>query len=424
MTKGWRNNLILALVMAGAAGGLWILDSREAARTEADKLSRAVSAIRTDAVVSADFWDETGDNLSLSRKGDQWEITAPSALRTSASAVKSLLEVLSKTYEKKVVDQITDAAPFGLLAPAARLTVKDGSGKTLSLIVGNTAPASKQRYMSLGEKGPVVLMPAADVSGLLQKTDALRDKRLVATEAQDVTRLLIKSKTKGETLLIRDKDKEEVWTMETPVRDLADTNRIRTWMFALTGAQGMGFKSERPEGDGDWIVELTPTKGEVERVVVWRSKPDLLVARSGEADLMVMPQYLAEEFDKNALDLVSLRPLDPKFDLTHLQFEQDGKTLTAEKKEGKWPASAWTDLEEILTRDAYHGATPKGDAAPWLKITAGKGEKAVSFMLHQEKKSIFISPPSRPVALELTPLQAETLQKAVTTLLNPPASQP
>ena len=119
---------------------------------------------------------------------------------------------------------------------------------------------------------------------------------------------------------------------------------------------------------------------------------------------------------------MSLRPLDPKFDLTNLQFEQEGKTLTAEKKEGKWPASAWSDLEEILTRDAYHGATPKGGAAPWLKITAGKGEKAVTFMLHQEKKSIFISPPSRPVALELTPLQAETLQKAVTMLLNPPAS--
>ncbi|MEO5330466.1 MAG: DUF4340 domain-containing protein [Magnetococcus sp. YQC-5] len=422
MSKGWRNNLILALVMVAAAGGLWVMDAREEASNAADKKSRAVSGMRSDAVVTAEFQDDSGQSLSLTKKEGQWGITAPVALRTNATSVKNLLDVLEKTYEQKVTDTMTDGTPYGLATPTARLTVKDQANNTLRILAGATAPASKKRYVALGEKGPVVLMAESDVTGLMQKNDALRDKRLASLETHDLTRLVIKSKDGGEILLSQ--DKENNWNLEKPLQDRADANRVRAYLFALTGANGTGFKTQRPEGDGDWTLELTPTKGNAELVTIWRVDQELLATRTGESDLLVVPNYLTEELNKSGMDLVALRPLDLKTDLNTLQLEQEGKTLTADKKDKKWPRSEWNDIEEILTRDALRGADLKSktDLPTWMKITVGKGDKTHTFTLHKEKETIFIAPPGRPVALELTPLQAESLQKAVTKLVTPTAT--
>lgn len=422
MSKGWRNNLILALVMVAAAGYLWVMDAREEASNAADKKSRAVSTMRSDAVVTAEFQDDSGQSLSLTKKEGQWGITAPVALRTNATSVKNLLDVLEKTYEQKVTDTMTDGTPYGLSTPTARFTLKDQANNTLRILVGATAPASKKRYVSLGEKGPVVLMAESDVTGLMQKNDALRDKRLASQETHDLTRLVIKSKSGGEILLSQ--DKENNWNLEKPLQDRADANRVRAYLFALTGANGTGFKTQRPEGDGDWTLELTPAKGNTELITIWRVDQELLATRAGEPDLLVVPNYLTEELNKSGMDLVALRPLDLKTDLNTLQLEQEGKTLTADKTDKKWPRTEWNDLEEILTRDALRGADLKSktDIPSWMKITVGKGDKSLIFTLHKEKETIFIAPPGRPVALELTPLQAESLQTAVTKLFTPTAT--
>ncbi|MBF0127694.1 MAG: DUF4340 domain-containing protein [Magnetococcales bacterium] len=417
ISKGWRTNLVLAVVLLAAAGGLWILDAREASRDEADRKSRALGTIRTEAVVSAEFADDSGKTLTLTKKEGQWQITAPAPARTSGATVKTMLEVLNKPYEQKVAEVIKEAAPYGLHTPAARLTVQDQQGQTVRLAVGATTPTGKKRYVSLGESGPVVLMPESDVAGVVQKNDALRDKNLATVQPHDITRLAIRSTTGGELLLTR--DQENHWRLERPFADLANANRIRTWMFALANAQGTAFTSQRPAGDAEWTLEMTPASGNAETLSLWRASPNLLAARPGEPDLMVLPQYLTEEFDKNPMDLVAIRPLEEKRDIDTLGLEQNDQTRSADQKERKWPRSEWNDLVEILQQDAYRGAPLQSQSAPWIKITVGKGEQAVVFPIHKDDKTVFISPPGRPVSLELTPLQSETLQKAVTALMAP-----
>lgn len=422
MSKGWRNNLILALILAAATGGLWFLDAQEKQRDAADKKSRALSSILAKEVVSAEFHDDKGASVTMTKPEGQWQITSPKAVRTDTKAVQTLLEVLDKTYEQKISDLITDPVPFGLETPTARLIVKDQAGQSLRLMAGSTAPASKKRYVSLGEKGPVVLIEDKELTGLLQKSDALRDKRLISLQAEEISRLVLTRK-EG-TKLVLNRDKESHWYLELPLQDRGDDNRIRTWMFALTGANGTGFNPERPKGDGDWTLELTSTKGETETITIWKNEPNLLVARPGEPDFMALPQYLVEEFNRSAMEVVSLRPMELSTDMTTLQLEQAGQTLTADKQEKKWPRHEWSEIETVFIQDTYHGVPLKTGQPPWLTITVGKGEQAKVFVFHQEDKSIFISVPKRPVSLELTPLQAENLQKAVTALFTPADAQP
>ncbi|MBF0294778.1 MAG: DUF4340 domain-containing protein [Magnetococcales bacterium] len=422
IVRGWRNNLLLALAALAAGGGLWYLDAREEARDLADRNSRALSAIRADSAVSLEFREGQGTPVTLTKSDGEWRITAPAPLRTDKGAVKSLLGVLEKSYDQKVTDVGKDLAPYGLHTPISHLTVKDQGGKVVHLSAGTTAPASKKRYLGLGESGPVVLIGESDAAGLLQKGDALRDKRLATVEGHDLTGLVIRKQGGGEIRVRRDTD--EKWFLEKPLADLAHAQRVRAWIYALTGAQGTAFLPKRPDGEGEWTLELTPAKGNAETLTVWRSARDLLVARPGEADYMVLPQYLTEEFEKNPMDLVALRPLDAA-EANELRLEANGTSLSAEKKEKKWPRAEWGDLEALLIQDALRGAPRDTPGEPWLKITVGKGEKAVVFTLRKEGKVAYLEPPGRPVALELTPMQFENAQKAVEALLaseKPPVS--
>ncbi|MBF0179923.1 MAG: DUF4340 domain-containing protein [Magnetococcales bacterium] len=413
VARGWRNNLLLALAALAAGGSLWYLDAREEERTLADRNSRAVSAIRADGAVSLEFREGQGTPLTLTKSDGEWRITAPASLRTDKSAVKNLLGVLDKSYDQKAADVIEDPAPYGLHAPVSHLTVKDPGGKVVQLTAGATAPASKKRYLGLGESGPVVLIGESDAAGLLQKGDALRDKRLATVEGHDMTGLVIRQQGGGEIRVRRDTD--EKWFLEKPLADLAHAQRVRAWVYALTGARGTAFVPKRPDGAGEWTLELIPAKGNPETLTVWRSARDLLVARPGEADYMVLPQYLTEEFEKDPMDLVALRPLDAA-EANELRVETNGTSLSAEKKEKKWPRAEWGDLEALLIQDALRGAPRAAPGEPWLRITVGTGEKALVFTLRKEGKTAFLEPPGRPVALELTPMQLESAQKAVEAL--------
>ncbi|MBF0163060.1 MAG: DUF4340 domain-containing protein [Magnetococcales bacterium] len=417
MSPGWRNNLILLIILGVTGGGLWWADSRENAKESADKEARAISPIRAEAVTSLEFRDNTGETFTIAKENNGWQITKPTPLRTSSDAVLGLLEILSKSYEKKITDTITDATAFGLTTPTARLKVQDANHAERLILVGGTAPAAtKKRYLALGEKGPVVLIDDKELTKLLQKSDMLRDKHLAKTQAIDLTAITVTRPSQGAIQVAKTDD--DRWDLKRPLEDRADDNRLRAWSFALTSSSGTQFRTITPTGDPDWIIALTTAKGETETIPIYKSKEENLALRPGEPDGLSLPRYIIEELDKSPMDLVAMRPVASKAEINGIKLESAGKTLEAEKKEGVWTNSAWSTLEEMLTQDAHRGDAPRQGEA-WLTIILGAGEQARVYPVHKDEKHTWISPPGRPVSLELTPLQAENLTKAAQSLLNP-----
>ncbi|MBF0417360.1 MAG: hypothetical protein HQL86_03820 [Magnetococcales bacterium] len=254
----------------------------------------------------------------------------------------------------------------------------------------------------------------------MQKSDVLRDKHLARTKATDLTRIVVKRKT-GEVIQI-DKTEEDRWDIKIPLEDRADDNRLRSWSFALTSASGIQFRKSTPSGEPDWLVSLTPSQGEVEHIPVYKSGEENLAMRPGESDALVLPRYIVEEMDKSALDLVAMRPVASKLEVERVKLAGEGRSVAVEKKEGQWPNADWSNLEEMLTQDALRGVMRR-EGEPWMTITLGEGEKARLYPVYKEEKQIWITPPGRPVSLELTPLQAENLVKAVQVLLAPPKEE-
>ncbi|MEO5348555.1 MAG: DUF4340 domain-containing protein [Magnetococcus sp. YQC-3] len=434
MTKQWRINLLLLLLLLAVAATLWWLDRQEAQRLQGEKVARTVSTIPAKSVVRVQWWragtaqsPEPSNMTLMPQAGEptgRWQISTPSVRRTNSQAASRLLEILGESYDRKVTDNVTDPVQFGLDQPAAVLTVHDAEGHALQLTVGRTAPASKKQYLQIGANGPVVLFPAQAVSGLLQNPDELRDKKLFAKQTPQSVQQIVLTRPSGPVTLKRGSGEDKLWRLTTPVEDLASENRMDAWLQTLLHAQGSGFSplsaaaafKERP---AEWTLLLESGTGEKESVQLQRVDGKLLAWRDGEPDALVLENYLAEELEKPAMELIALQPLGSQGSPMELQVTHQGKTLTSTKKEGKWPKPIWTGIEEVLTRDAWRGVARKPHGEPWLTIMAFQEKSQWVIPFWKEGDSLLLAPPNRPVDLELTHYQAEAFMENVKALFAP-----
>ncbi|MBF0461367.1 MAG: DUF4340 domain-containing protein [Magnetococcales bacterium] len=435
MAKGWKINLLLLLTLIVVAVVLWWLEYRDARHVQEEKASRAISTMTPKAVTRVQFWrpeaekGKEGTTWTILPQGigpdgrgepnGHWQITAPEPIRTRDAAVNQLLGVLGESYDQKVADTVADSAQFGLDKPMAVLTVQDGGGHTLQLSVGQSAPASKKQYLQIGVDGPVVLLSAKAVGGLLQNLEDLRDKTLFANQVTPSIQRIIRERPNERMVLERGPDKP--WQLVAPMVDLAAENRVEGWLNALMQANGSGFVALKAEeafqtAKPDWTFVLETEKGGKETVRIQRKEANLLAWREGEPDAMVLDMYLAEELDRAAMELVALRPLGNHDAPVKLQVTHQDKTLTTAKKDGQWPKPVWAGVEEIVTRDAGRAVKPKSHGEAWLTIIAFQEKEQWVIPFWKEGETITLAPPNRPVELELSHYQAEAFMDTVKAL--------
>ncbi|MBF0400537.1 MAG: DUF4340 domain-containing protein [Magnetococcales bacterium] len=436
LSKGWRVHFFLLTILLVAAAVLWWLDRQESQRVQAEQASRAVTAMQPQSVKRIEFWRpavekgkegsrvvvvaQEGERAGKGGVAGRWQMIEPDKARTHDAPVNRLLELLGARYERKVADSVADPVQFGLDQPAAVLTVQDGSGTSLQLSLGLSAPASKNRYLQIGVEGPVVLLSPQAVSGLLQSPDDLRDKRLfVNPTAQTISRV-VRKRADEQMILVREKEKP--WQLLAPLEDRAAESRVDGWLNGLMQLNGNGFMAVKAEeafkdNPPDWSLEIETSEGGRELVRLRRNKGNVLAWRVGEPDALVLDLPLVEALDKPVMELVALQPLviqDPKS--LQLQVTHRGKTLTMAKKEGQWPKPVWSGVEDMLTRDAWRGVPPRSHGEVWLTIIAFQGQGQQVFRCWKEGETMVVAPPDRPVELELTHYQTEAFMDTVKAL--------
>lgn len=434
LSKGWRVNLFLLLALLFFAAVLWWFDRQDTQRTQAEEASRVISTLLPDSVARIEFWRpglgrEEGSRVVMvpleggkeGPGGRRWQMVTPEKVRAHDAPINRLLDLLGKRYERKVAERVEDPAQFGLDKPAATLTVQDGAGVSLQLTLGLSAPASKNRYLQIGVDGPVVLVAPQVVGELLNDTDNLRDKRLFANQmVKSLSRVTRERPNEPPLTLSRTQDKP--WQLLSPLADSASENRVGAWLNTLMQVNGNGFVAGKAEvalkeRSPDWTLVVEHGEGERETVRIQRGESHLLAWREGEPDALKLDLSLAEELDKPVMELIALQPLaDKSSTMLQLQVTHQGKTLTVAKKDGQWPKPVWTGIEDVLTRDAWRGVTPKPHGDAWLTIIVFQEQAQQVFHCWKEGETIVVAPPNRPLELELTHFQTKAFMDTVKAL--------
>jgi hypothetical protein len=242
---------ILLLLLSCGIGMLWWLDQRETQRNSDEKNAKLIGTFTPGAVKKIEYWrpaterGKEGNTLTILRAdlpktpvnmyASRWQIVLPEQVRTDDQAVDKLLEILTVSYDQKVTQEVSDRAAFGLESPLAVLTVYNEADQALQISLGLSAPASRKRYVQIGVDGPVVLVPAKSIDGLLQSKEALRDKRLFANQLLPAIQQFSRERPNEHLELAK---KEKQWHLVSPLQDLASEERVSQWLQALVLSKG------------------------------------------------------------------------------------------------------------------------------------------------------------------------------------------
>lgn len=414
MNRTGRVNLLLLAILLAGGGGLWWQDQQEQNKLAEEKAGRRIGQLERAAIQKIRFLDGKGSETLLERRGEQWNITQPVAVRTDQGAVTKILDLLDKTYERKAAEGVSQPKDFGLGPELPALILETTDGRKQHVQAGADAPVGATRYLLLNDKGPVVLAARSDLTNLPRDGDALRDKRLFnGITAQNTLNVTI---TRKQNALTLHRDEQDNWNLDAPWSDAAEGARVDSWLEMIATTTGSGFVKAAPPAQPEWVLTLTTKEKSEAAVSIWRQDNDVIAQRPGDPDAMRLYAFIGKELDKQAEELVSLQPLTTA-PPTRLELRMRGQTLTAEKKDGNWASPPWTTLENTLTSKARSGVTPSDRGEPLLTLVAGPSDQAEPFLFWKDDKSYVLAPPGRPVHLRLTPLQSEALDDALKELM-------
>ncbi|MBF0311029.1 MAG: DUF4340 domain-containing protein [Magnetococcales bacterium] len=420
MKRLWSMNLVLlAIVLAGGYFLIW-QDKQERAKKEQEEASRSLLSWPLSEVTGFRFRGEDRKTLQLAKKESAWQVVDPLQAKANAVAVDQLLNALKKPYDRLITRSAEQLADFGLDEKAIRVEVTDDKGRHEAIRVGGENTSGTSRYLLLEATGSVVLIAKQPLTPLLQKSDGLRDKSLLADLSMAGLQAIHLTRPSGELHLVH-RDKEG-WRMESPFQDATEESRLKGWLDMVLMASGTAFVPNTPPATVPYRLRLERPSAPAVEVVIWKEQDKVMAFRYGQPDALQMPSYFAEDMEKAPFDLLSLRVLSESKSLSHLKLEGADKSVEAlRKSDGTWPDAAWASVEEALTRVAHKVETPGEIPSSAWKLQFQAGEESGSLTGWWDTDRIVLAPPGRPVHLALSPKQSTALQESLHHLIGLPA---
>jgi hypothetical protein len=420
---------------------------RDATKLLADFRDKTILAFDRKDVAALEIRID-GDLLAAEPEGEmKWKITKPVSLPGDWEAVSDFLDKLRFARVKEFVAEAPRSlSPYGLDHPA-RVTVslrKEKDRTSQALLFGKAEPAKQGVYaMRPGETS--VLLVGEDLWKALPKNvAALRDKKILDYDREQVARLELES-PKGKVLLARAGGK---WQITAPEPVKADDGEVGGLLWKLRDARAEGFL-----GDGPGEIDRYLPKPEV-KISLWAegagaAKTLLLgpsaerrggramayAAVAGQGPVVLVAAQLLQDLSKSATDLrdrALLGFFDPK-EIKRLRVKSGGQAMSLERKgEAEWRVvepkpgkareSKVTDLLYNLRSLRWKElVSPKGaDAArygfdaPSLEVTLFKADgKELGTLVvgRKEAEKVYVRTSASPAIFTLDPKQLGDLPK-------------
>ena len=276
-----------------------------------DLRDRTVLDFADEAVVSIDIHNGKGE-LQLRREESGWRLERPQATAADADNVRSLLTTLRSLRATNFAsDDAGDLAPYGLAAPAQRVTLGLEDGTAIDLAVGDEKDG--QIYVKSSQR-PTVFQIADWLRENLDKDAAyFRDKTILKFDSAEARELQL-ARPDG-SLTLRRSDAGN-WSSDAGA---TRGDAIDQLLAALAALQGYEIAAEAPADLAAYGLEPAALTIRVSAAdgadlgtvrlgsyAVEGARTEYAAQREGSDTVFLIREYTYRQLDKQPADLLTL----------------------------------------------------------------------------------------------------------------------
>lgn len=258
-----KTTIALLVIAVGLFSFIWFFE-RKIEPTK-DRIGRAQRVLRFQSAdvskIEIQRRDAPDRSLTLEKRGDRWELTAPLAARASNDAVEPLLTALEyldwqrRFTEKEVKSTGMSDAERGLEAPRMTI-VLTAAGKPVKLLVGAETPVGGQLYLRAegaaellqSRRASDVFIVRKDLMYQLDKSVAdYRDRTVLDLYAWQLSKLEIRTAdpAAGARRIAAAKT-DNKWRLTQPLTARADGRKIEDLVGKITALRREDFTDDAP----------------------------------------------------------------------------------------------------------------------------------------------------------------------------------
>jgi hypothetical protein len=320
--------------------------------------------IPEDRVVSVRL-EKDGSVVELVRDGETWRLTRPAPYPADSFAASDLARQLAQL--KRVGGDSSEAKPedYGLTKPAAKatLTWKDPDGgkknSTRTLDFGIDIPGTDIAAARVEGENKVLFVPSSVAASVRKGPFDYQSKDVFGGSTSDVARIDVE-RGRGHLLIAQ---REGIWWMEQPLKDLADSDAASRLAGDLTALRVTDFLTAEKDSLATWglspplyRVVIADAKGKTSTAEIGSTRSDgNSVYASREGQVFTVGSSIVEELSKEAeafrephlvkFDRAKATGLDGAFGADHVALSSG--------KDGGWSlggkAVLAANVEDVLT---------------------------------------------------------------------------
>lgn len=236
--RGVRSLLIL-LAIAIALGWFAYRDSQRPPGTDGPDRDR-VFAVEADTIERITVRSEAGEETSLQKTADGWQIVEPINAPSDVAEVSGLTTNLSTLEIQRVVDENPpDLNEYGLAQPRIEVAFTS-NGAEHRLLLGGKTPPGTDVYAKRGGDDAVFLIASYLESTFNRNSFELRDKSVLKVDRDKLDMLEIAA-AKRTTRFVRPAGE---WRLAAPIEARADYGAVDGLVRRLAGLQMTGVVAE------------------------------------------------------------------------------------------------------------------------------------------------------------------------------------
>ncbi len=343
MRRKKKNKFLGTYIVVGVAVllGIYVYQSEKGGHVD----SSAVRIFETnkDDISAIELTDNgTGKVIALQKKGKDWKMVKPGDYELDKGEVEGLVNNLADLrIERKVRENISDLAPYGLDKPAYKAAFTE-KGKQKAYMIGKKNPTQVSYYV-MDESGKDLYTAFNySVDNLKKDLKSLRKKYLADIDPEKLTGVTIKLDAR-EICLAKSEDK---WSI-SPYNFECDKNAVSDLLERVKNLKAVDFIDDEPKSlikyglESPRVIISADSGNSRVSILVGKKvtdKEEDYVKVEGRATVYSVDRYFTKSFDKNYNDfrsknIFSFKPAD----ISAVDLDKGGKKIPVLRdKSGKF----------------------------------------------------------------------------------------